>query len=115
MWPAKHFSRAEFACRCGCGAAVVDAELLAVLQQLRDHYQQPITISSGHRCQAHNSTVGGSPASQHLTGQAADFAVNGVSPRAVYVHLDRLYPRRYGLGLYPTWIHLDVRWVAARW
>ena len=47
--------------------------LLAVflLQPIRDRFGK-YTINSGYRCPRVNSAVGGSSASQHLEGQAAD-------------------------------------------
>lgn len=43
-----------------------------VLQPLREHFGEPVRISSGYRCKALNEAVGGVSNSQHVTGQAAD-------------------------------------------
>lgn len=43
-----------------------------VLDPLREKVGK-IKISSGYRTPAHNAEVGGSPTSQHITGQAVDF------------------------------------------
>lgn len=45
-----------------------------VLEPLREHADQPVIISSGYRSPELNlhPDVGGSPTSQHLTGEAAD-------------------------------------------
>lgn len=123
-----YFNREEFACGCGCGYAVVDAKLLETLTTLRYYWAAPITITSGARCLAHNKYVGGSApkldanhepisgtGSQHLWGKAADFVVKGVSPREVYVLLDKLFEGWAGLGQYQTFIHFDVRATPARW
>jgi zinc D-Ala-D-Ala carboxypeptidase len=40
----------------------------------------PLEISSGYRCAALNEAVGGSNASQHLQGLAADFVCPGFGP-----------------------------------
>ncbi len=111
----KYFSRDEFACKCGCGFAAVDVDLLAVLTDLRGHFAKPVKINSACRCPAHNKAVGGEDKSQHLHGMAADFVVAGVSPAKVYQYLTGQYPYQYGLGLYKTWVHADVRAVKARW
>ena len=71
----EHFSREEMACKCGCGLDTVDAELLSLLEKIRAHFDRPITINSGCRCEAHNRAVGGSKNSQHLIGRAADIVV----------------------------------------
>lgn len=104
----KHFSRSEFACKCGCGYNTVDAQLLAILEDLRETVQSPITITSGCRCAAHNAREGGAKNSQHLYGRAADIAVQGVSPGAVYELLNR-DPRAGGVGVYTNWVHVDTR------
>lgn len=43
-----------------------------VLNPVREIYGKPIIISSGYRCPALNTAVGGAANSQHKTGQAAD-------------------------------------------
>lgn len=75
-WP--NFKPQEFACRCGCGGLLVDPELLDLLQDLRNRYGQPMTISSGYRCSEHNSRVSSTgPKGPHTTGKACDVLVNG--------------------------------------
>jgi uncharacterized protein YcbK (DUF882 family) len=110
------FGRHEFACKCGCGFDVVDVELLAVLEYVRDHFERrPVIITSGCRCEMHNKTVGGSPRSQHLLGKAADFKVVGVHPDAVADWLEQEFPGKYGIGRYDGRTHVDVRGWKARW
>ncbi len=111
----KYFSRDEFACKCGCGFSAVDVDLLAVLTDVRGHFDKAVKINSACRCPAHNKAVGGEDKSMHMFGMAADFVVVGVSPAKVYQYLTGLYPTTYGLGLYKTWVHLDVRRAPARW
>ena len=110
-----HFSRYEFACKCGCGFDTVDVELLRILEIERTHYGKPITITSGCRCPAHNKKTGGSPNSQHLYAKAADFIVEGVPADKVFKRLNSLYPDKYGLGEYSTWTHADSRDLPSRW
>lgn len=43
-----------------------------VLDPLREKMGCPIIVSSGYRCKALNTKVGGSKTSQHMSGQAAD-------------------------------------------
>ncbi len=114
---ARHFSRREFACRDGCGFDTVDAQLLEVLTVVREHFDAPVTITSGCRCAEHNAAVGGSPNSQHLLGRAADFVVQGVAPDEVADWLDRTYAGRLGIGRYPKsgFTHVDSRLIPARW
>ena len=49
-----------------------------VLQPVRDHFGQPVVISSGYRSPALNTRIGGSRTSQHCLGQAADLSIPGV-------------------------------------
>ena len=105
----RHFSRHEFACKCGCGADTVDAELIQILEDVRLHFKRPITITSGVRCAEHNKRVGGSKNSLHLIGRAADFKVQGVSSKDVYDVLSQYLKYRGGLGLYSSWVHVDSR------
>lgn len=45
-----HFSRSEFACKCGCGFDHISLELVSKLECLRSIIRQPIIINSGCRC-----------------------------------------------------------------
>lgn len=110
-----HFKRLEFACRCGCGFDTVDTELLAVLESVREHFQQPIHIRSGARCKTHNSREGGGRRSQHLYGKAADIIVANTDESVVAEWLESTYPDEYGIGRYPGRTHIDVRERKTRW
>ena len=50
-----------------------------ILQPVRDNYGKPVVINSGYRCPSLNKAVGGAKTSQHLTGEAADFEIMGLS------------------------------------
>jgi uncharacterized protein YcbK (DUF882 family) len=45
--------------------------------------------------------------SQHMYGNAADIKIDGVSPKEIYDWLNSWH--KGGLGLYPTFTHVDVR------
>jgi len=79
----KYFKREEFACSCGCGFSSVDVELLEVLEDVREHFDSPVTINSACRCETHNKTVGGSNNSMHTKGMAVDIVVSDVTPERV--------------------------------
>ncbi len=110
----EHFNRNEFACKCGCGFATVDVELIQVLEDLRQHYG-PVRVNSGCRCSSHNKSVGGSSDSEHMRGTASDITVDGYSPAKVQQYLLAKYPSKYGIGIYTTRTHIDVRSIKARW
>jgi zinc D-Ala-D-Ala carboxypeptidase len=50
-----------------------------VLQPVRDHFDRPVTITSGYRSPELCLAIGSTVTSQHTKGQAADFEVPGVS------------------------------------
>ena len=108
-----HFSRYEFACKCGCGQDTVDAKLIAILERVRQHFGAPVTITSGNRCETYNRDIGGARNSQHKISRAADIVVAGVSPATVFAWLDPWHTG--GLGAYRNFTHIDTRANRARW
>jgi uncharacterized protein YcbK (DUF882 family) len=92
----------------------VDVTLIQILEELRRHFDTPITVTSGVRCKSHNSASGGSVFSKHLEGKAADVLLKGVTPDRVYDYLVDRYPG-YGFGKYETFTHIDSRSLKARW
>lgn len=111
-----NFSRAEFACKCGCGFATADIKLVELLEAVREHFKRPVIISSGCRCVKHNANVGGATKSKHLEGIAADIIVKGVEPSEVYEFLcNHVGPHWGGIGKYSTFTHIDSRIAPARW
>lgn len=109
-----HFKSSELACKC-CGVTKVNSELMAVLELVRVHFNSPVTINSGYRCEKHNLSVGGSKNSQHMQGTAADIVVKGFEPSEVYHFLSSIFPNSYGIGGYNTFTHVDVRQSKGRW
>lgn len=53
-------------------------------EPLRRHVGRPVRVTSGYRSPELNHALGGSPTSQHLTGEAADLKVRGMDAFAVY-------------------------------
>jgi peptidoglycan hydrolase-like protein with peptidoglycan-binding domain len=54
-----------------------------VLEPMRQQFGKPVFITSGYRCKELNDAIGGARNSQHMYGQAADFAMAGVPKRTV--------------------------------
>ncbi|WP_417359188.1 D-Ala-D-Ala carboxypeptidase family metallohydrolase [Gallaecimonas pentaromativorans] len=73
-----NFSRAEFACRCGCGLACVAPELVYLLQQVRDVLAVPIRVVESSRCECQDLRVGGAPGNRYRAGDAADIVAEGI-------------------------------------
>lgn len=100
-----------------------DEELLAVLMNikalvdnvldpLRAMIGRPIIITSGYRSPRVNELVGGSKTSQHLTGKAADFHVQGYTPQqmaAVYQTIQMCFDFDQ-LIFYPSKNIIHVSW-----
>lgn len=110
----RNFSRSEFECKCGCGEAEVSPLLIEHLQKLRDYTGEPIRITSGLRCEAHNAAVGGAINSQHLKGLAADIVVSWW-PADELLRLLRVLVRAnvlyvgYAYKIGKNAVHIDVR------
>jgi zinc D-Ala-D-Ala carboxypeptidase len=81
------FVRSQTAARHGIDNTPSDAvyqNLLttaAFMEEVRRICAAPITISSGYRSPELNLRIGGSPRSQHITGQAVDFTAQNQTPR----------------------------------
>ena len=49
-----------------------------VLEPIRNHFDKPVTITSGYRSEALCEAIGSKKTSQHAKGQAADFEIYGI-------------------------------------
>ena len=82
------------------------------LYKLRKNLGHPVIITSGYRCKALNTAVGGAANSQHLTGEAADFVVQGQTNAAVFkwckknLEFDQLILEQSGSS---CWIHISYK------
>jgi len=98
---------------CGYIPQGISPVLIQKLEELRAVLGgKSIYITSGYRTPAHNARVGGALKSQHLCGRAADIQVAGVSPRAVAEAAKRIFN---GVGLYRSFVHVDVRTIRSHW
>lgn len=50
-----------------------------IVQPVRDHFGKPFSPNSGYRCLALNRVLKSDDTSQHVTGQAVDIEVPGIS------------------------------------
>jgi zinc D-Ala-D-Ala carboxypeptidase len=102
-----HFNLSEFRCPC-CDDVIESAAFLlaARLEPVRLIFG-PIIITSGYRCQRHNTAIGGRTFSQHLTGQAADILCTTDHARFILVKalLDWKFLR---IGIAKDSIHTDL-------
>jgi len=119
----KNFTREEFDSKDG---STMPADVLHniqkvanQLQALRDVLGRSITINSGYRSPAHNKRIGGVRNSQHVKGTAGDIVVSGMKPKDVAKAIETLISSgdmlQGGIGVYPTFVHYDIRKTRARW
>ncbi len=112
----EHFGVWEFKCKDNSRVIVLSKALVELLEKVREHFKRPVVINSGYRTVQYNSQLSNSsPKSQHTLGKAADIRVTGVSPANVYAYLNQLYPNSHGIGIYNTFVHVDVREKKSRW
>lgn len=110
-----NFRVREFRCQDGSDAILVSDELVTVLQAIRDHFGRAVNINSAYRTKSHNTAVGGSPKSQHLLGTAADVWISGVTPLEIAQYAEHLLGDKGGIGVYGSFVHVDVRASRSRW
>lgn len=106
----KYFKKAEFACKCGCGADNMDEKLVKTADKVREYFGAPVIVSSGRRCANHNARVGGVSNSRHATepGKAMDFCVSGMSASMVLTYVQNLPEIRYAYAIDSSFVHMDV-------
>jgi uncharacterized protein YcbK (DUF882 family) len=94
-------------------------QLAKNLQVLRDAVGKSISITSGYRSPQHNKKIGGAKDSQHVKGMAVDIKVAGMTPKEVALIIEGLIEsgkmKQGGIGIYPSWVHYDIRGTKARW
>ena len=115
-----NFNVSEFLCHGSgcCTEGQIDDKLVAILQNIRDHFGKPVYISSAYRCETWNKKVGGVSRSYHSYGQAADIKVDGISPAEVAKYAESIGV--LGIGLYETdkdghFVHVDTRTTKSYW
>ena len=118
-----NFSLEEFNSKCGRpipnNVLPNIINLAKNLQVLRDALGKSISITSGYRSPEHNAKRKGAKNSQHITGMAADIKVKGMTPKEVALVIEGLIEsgkmKQGGIGIYPSWLHYDIRGTKARW
>lgn len=114
-----HFPWAELACHDGTPVPidlVPNAVALAdLLEVIRFQWGGPLIVVSGYRTEEYNKRVGGVPLSQHVLARAADVRpvhVGDVAKLATLIAANLASPSLTtlgGWGIYPQWVHVDVR------
>lgn len=108
-----NFKAREFACKDGSDTILIDQKLVALLQDIRNHFGKPVIINSAYRNAAYNKKIGGAEKSQHVQGKAADIRINGVSPTEIAKYAETIGVQ--GIGLYDGFVHVDTRTTKSFW
>jgi uncharacterized protein YcbK (DUF882 family) len=119
----ENFSLHEFDCNDGTPVPehlLGNVEALAKqLQILRDYLKEPVRINSAYRHANYNKRIGGAPDSMHVRAMAADITVKSKTPKQVKAIIEKLIKAKKlkfgGIGLYPGFVHVDIREAYARW
>ena len=87
----------------------------SILEPIRNHFAIPFSPTSGYRSEELNDLIGSAPNSQHISGQAADIEIPGVSNLSlswwIRSHLDydqlilEFYQRSLGNE---GWVHVST-------
>lgn len=109
LYSVQHFKEPEFFCKCcGAGKGRMSPVLLWYLDVGRATWGDAIIVTSGFRCPAHNTEVGGAKLSRHMAGLAAD-----IKPKAGdFVRFRELFSRLiaplpgWEFKAYPSWLHI---------
>lgn len=83
-----------------------------VLEPLRLFFGKPLKITSGFRSPELNQAIGGSSASQHCQGEAADITMAGVPNMTLAKHIYAALPFDQLILEYPErggWVHVSLR------
>ena len=123
MIVSKYFSESEFQCKCGNACLPpngFDKKLINVLDEARHNAGEPIYVTSGYRCLAHNTACGGASQSYHMCGNAADIYCDGIDVCELKAILKTAMLQncvKGGLQEYPAqgFVHVDTRGYWAEW
>lgn len=110
-----NFTVGEFKCRDGSDRVLIDTELVGILQMIRNKFNKSVNINSAYRTPSYNAKIGGVSNSQHICGTAADICIYGIEPLKIAEYAEYIMKGFGGIGLYKTFVHIDVRKKRARW
>ncbi len=115
-----NFTVKEFACIDDYGKLItdvvkVDTKLVEYLQNIRNHFNKPVNITSSYRPEPYNASIGGAYGSYHTLGKACDFYISGVNVEEIAKYAETL--GILGIGCYKDdlFVHIDTRTVKFFW
>lgn len=118
----------ELMCNCGeCDFNIQEHEpIIDVVQDLCDSMAEyagvnkvVLEITSAARCIDYNREIGSNDQSQHVRANAVDVKIfaagKQIHPSRIHAYMCERYPKKFGLGMYKTFNHIDTREEIARW
>lgn len=104
----ENFKVKEFACKDNSDKILIDITFVkSYLQDIRTHFNAPVTINSAYRTTSYNIRVGGAKNSYHVLGRAFDISVKGHTPQEVAKYAASIGVP--GVIQYNTFVHVDSR------
>lgn len=80
MRETKNFKEHEWSCKCGCNQPhQMHPHVMALVQELREAYGAPLTLTSAWRCENHPAEAKKKTPGQHNKGTAVDISVSSGS------------------------------------
>jgi uncharacterized protein YcbK (DUF882 family) len=94
-------------------------QVVRIADTARGRLARPVRILSAYRAPVYNKAIGGASQSTHMKGQALDLATTSPATLAT-LHRVLCEMRagghfKGGIGLYKTFVHVDVRGTNASW
>jgi len=109
----EHFNHKDFICRCAvCKGKEfkIHLGLVGILEQVWEHFQKPIKVLQGFRCEEENEKEGKPQKSLHVLGKAVHVVIQDVSPPALIEYLRTLEDvRGIGFNVEDNSVHIDAR------
>ena len=103
------FDAEEFRCKDGTKEFLWAPELLAVLETIRNHFNEPVIINSGYRTPTWNTKANSAKNSYHMKGMAADIVVKNHNSKEVAEYASKVLGELGGVIRYSNFVHIDVR------
>ena len=103
-----YFRNAELNCNC-CGFLIFSEDFRCILNDLREYCGHPFYITSGYRCEKHNTKVGGSPTSYHLEGRAVDISRHNMNGEQLRKLIQTALNHDLTVGIASSFVHIDDR------
>ena len=102
-----YFKPEEFKCKC-CGVQKMNTDFIRKLNEARGKAHVPFKITSGYRCEKHNTAVGSKEDSAHRKGLGVDIACRNSTLRLLIIRalMETGFTR---IGVAKDFIHVDMK------